>query len=122
MTKSSKKTVLLVDDEPMIRDVLKDILCAFDIDIFESSDGHAACQIITSNKIDLVVSDINMPGQSGLKLISFCQSQTNPPAVFLISGNMEENEAQALSLGARCVFEKPINFKLFLSEAQKYLG
>jgi len=64
-----KATVLVVDDELLLREVIKDYLDKNDYNVFEAANGRKALEIIKSQIIDFAFIDIKMPGMSGLVLI-----------------------------------------------------
>jgi len=64
------KKVLVVDDSQMIRNSLSKILREFGVDISEASNGEEAMTILDSEKIDLVICDLNMPVKGGMELLA----------------------------------------------------
>ena len=63
-------TILIVDDEKSMRDFLKILLAKEGYDVIVASDGEQALSALDGNQIDLVISDIRMPGSSGLALLT----------------------------------------------------
>ena len=63
-------TILIVDDEKSMRDFLKILLAKEGYDVIVASDGEQALGALDGNQIDLVISDIRMPGISGLDLLA----------------------------------------------------
>ena len=61
-------TILVVDDEPQLRMLLTDILKEEKWHVLNAGDGEAALQILSKEKVDIVISDIYMPVMNGLKL------------------------------------------------------
>ena len=75
MTKKSRKTILIVEDEFINREILKNILVN-DYEILEAEDGKIALELLNNNKdiISLVLLDLQLPHISGLELLSYMQS------------------------------------------------
>jgi len=103
---SSKKKVLLVDDE---KDLLELISCDFEeagYDVSTASDGPSALKAIRENEFSLIVSDNHMPGFTGLELLEYVKKQRYKTPVYILSGNIEiKNEV--LAAGAEGFFDKP---------------
>lgn len=84
---SGSETILLVEDESNIRELARGSLEQFGYKVHVASDGAAAKQLIESNgKIDLVISDIVMPGATGFDLLRWLRESRSDIACLLISG------------------------------------
>jgi two-component system response regulator AtoC len=105
--------ILLVDDEEKCRGVLAKVLTAFGHQVTECSDGLAAINLVKSQKVDLILSDIRMPRMSGLDLLKNIHAlpANQKVAVILITafGDMQ-TAIEALRLGAFDYLLKPIDF------------
>ena len=105
--------VLLADDEHLIVKGLSKLIdwAALDIEIVgEATDGLTAEQMILEQHPDLVISDIRMPGLTGLELLARHKGGSHAPKFIFISGYEEfEYVKQALSGGAVDYLLKPIN-------------
>ena len=117
----ASKTILVVDDEKKICD----LLCVFLIDeghkALSANDGLDALELISKNTFDLIISDIRMPRADGIYLLQqIRQLGLNVPVVFL-TGFSDLTEAEAMHLGADGIFHKPINFEIFLKDIQRFL-
>ena len=64
------RRILIVDDEPLKRITLRIELSELGYDVTEAPDAHSAVRILDGKPIDLVVSDVRMPGPSGLDLLT----------------------------------------------------
>jgi two-component system response regulator (stage 0 sporulation protein F) len=106
------KTVLVVDDEPDLREILKDEFTFEGADVSEAKNGKEALELVKSKKFDAVLSDIRMPGGDGVTLareIKALNSQT--PIVFLITGFADLRSYEAYDLGAEGFFTKPFHLE-----------
>ena len=108
--------ILVVDDDAEMRDAI-----AFDLrkrggTIFTAANGSEALAIALESPIDIVVSDVRMPGGDGIFLLQQLRSRhPTLPIVLLCTGFADLTESEALKLGASALIEKPINRKLMMS-------
>lgn len=104
----SHRTVLLVEDEEEIRDILEEILKGQNLNVFGASNGVEALRILGSEEVHAVLSDIAMPEMSGLELLSkMAIEHPEIPTVILTAFGDKENIKEALRLGALDFIEKP---------------
>ena len=82
------ETILVVEDEASIRNSIKRILIRHGYTVLEARHGADALQVIAETKrpIDLVMTDLMMPGMSGRELIPELQALSRPPRVLVMSG------------------------------------
>ena len=110
-------TCLIADDQLIERDLLKMHLSKIrDLEIVgECSDGLELSQIISNQKIDIVFSDIQMPGLDGLSVL---KSLKNPP-VFIFVSSYSEFAAESFSLDVIDYIIKPVSFERIFQAASK---
>ena len=103
-------TILIVDDEKSMRDFLKILLAKEGYDVIVASDGEQALGALDGNQIDLVISDIRMPGISGLDLLAKIKDESEDIPVIMITAFASPNDAvQAMKNGAYDYISKPFN-------------
>jgi response regulator RpfG family c-di-GMP phosphodiesterase len=103
--------VLIVDDEPEIREILCDLL-SFDYSCASRSSAEEALELLSTEKFDLVISDITMSGMSGLEMIPHVLSISPDSVVLMISGMQTiESAIEALRLGAFDYIMKPFDLR-----------
>ncbi|MBW2519631.1 MAG: diguanylate cyclase [Deltaproteobacteria bacterium] len=107
----SKPTILVVDDEAFFRQLFADMLTEDDRYQVETvNSGEDALRRLDQGGIDVVITDMVMPGTCGLELLRRCRSYDSPPDVILATGNATvETAIQALKSGARDYLVKPCN-------------
>jgi len=106
----AKPTVLVVDDELFFRRLYTEILEEDDLDVEAVDSGSAALARLHKGGIDLVVSDMIMPGLDGLEVLRQVRQFDNPPDLILATGHATlETAIQALKNGARDYLVKPFN-------------
>ena len=90
-----KKTVLLVDDDPMILAALKNTLKKHenDMSVFVADDGLAAVEILKEKPISLVVTDLKMPRMDGLSLLAYIlENKPSTPCIVMTAYSTKELE------------------------------
>ena len=106
------KKILIVDDEPMIREIFKEAFEAAGFVVHEAQNGREAFRFVTSDSYDCVLSDVRMPGGDGIELAkSIHQMPGRKPKVFLVTGYSDGNIQQAIEYGVERIFDKPFDFK-----------
>ncbi len=110
-------TILVVDDELFFRQLYRDLLIESGHEVEVYSNGDDAISRMAVGDIDLVLTDMVMPGRSGLEVLQAARSLVDPPEVILVTGHASlETAIQALKNGARDYLVKPFN-----SEELKHL-
>ncbi|MBD5513428.1 MAG: response regulator [Lachnospiraceae bacterium] len=105
-------TLLIVEDDKMIRQVIRTIIRRSDIavsNIMECDDGRTALEILKKRKVDVMITDIIMPGMDGIRLVQEMQKLAHKPFVVIVSGCDDFVCAvQLLRMGIRDYIMKPI--------------
>lgn len=111
-TDTNNAHILIVDDEPEIRNILRKILSE-SYRCREANSAEEALAIIRREKFDLVISDINMGGMSGLEMIPQMRAIAPHTVIMMISGEQTiESAIEALRGGAFDYIMKPFDFQL----------
>jgi DNA-binding NtrC family response regulator len=120
----SPSTILLVDDDPDIRSLTRTFLEHEGYSVFSSGDAERAVQIFRSvPRIDLLVTDLYMPGRSGLELGTELRALRSELPVLLISGGAGAEEYAAQTRGDGWSFlAKPFRLPEFLAMVHKILA
>lgn len=107
------KTILLVDDEPVILAVIREILERFGYRVIARPDGQSALSVIKDGTpVDLVLADYCLPEMDGLELlISVKQIVQDVPLILFTGNSTIENYLKALELGVHKFVCKPIGAK-----------
>ena len=104
--------VLLVDDEPAIVRSFSRLLRAEGHDVASAESGAAALQLIATEPFDAIVSDVSMPGMTGIELLKAIRGLEPDVPVILMSGNPTLASAlEAIEYGALRYLTKPIDLK-----------
>lgn len=106
------KNILIVDDEPMIREIFKEAFEAIGFVVDEAQNGREAFQKICGSTYDCVLSDVRMPGGDGMELAKNIHGLPGlKPNVFLVTGFSDMSVQKAKEWGVLKIFDKPFNFK-----------
>jgi DNA-binding response OmpR family regulator len=103
------KTVLVVDDEPIVREVVVRYLEREGYRTLEAGDGDVARDTIARSSPDLVVLDVMLPGIDGLELCRWVRSTSQLPVILLTARGEEADRIVGLELGADDYVTKPFS-------------
>lgn len=108
--------ILLVDDEPRLRKMVKDFLRRADYDVVEAENGRQALDIFFSDmKIDLIILDVMMPEVNGWEVCREIRKESNVPIIMLTAKGGENDELQGFDLGADEYISKPFSNKILVA-------
>jgi DNA-binding response OmpR family regulator len=102
-------TVLVVDDEPIVREVVVRYLSREGHETLEAADGVAARAVIERSYPDLVVLDVMLPGTDGLELCRWIRATSELPVIMLTARGEEADRIVGLELGADDYVTKPFS-------------
>jgi DNA-binding response OmpR family regulator len=103
------QTVLVVDDEPIVRDVVVRYLERDGFETLTALDGDAARRLIEEREPSLVVLDVMLPGTDGLSLCRWIRGRSNLPVILLTARGEEADRIVGLELGADDYVTKPFS-------------
>jgi CheY-like chemotaxis protein len=110
------KKILLVDDDKVVRSFLARVLKQFadEFEIILATTGKEAVQILQNDRVDLIVTDLQMPEMNGYEFLTF-MSENNPgiPVFVMTANGSKSAEERSKSLGSKKYFEKPMNVEVF---------
>ncbi len=118
--------VLVVDDFATMRKIIKNILSQLGFkNIYEADDGTTALELLKKEKIDLIISDWNMPKMSGLELLKAVRSDPNLKDIIFIMVTAEaqkDNVIEAIKHGVNQYIVKPFTPETLKEKLEKVLG
>jgi two-component system, OmpR family, KDP operon response regulator KdpE len=100
-------TIVIVDDEPQIRRVMRTTLTSQGYAVIEAKSGEEALEKLRTERADLILLDVNMPGISGLETCREIRRSGDVPIIMLTVRNTEKDKVQALDAGADDYVVKP---------------
>ncbi|MBM3472945.1 MAG: response regulator transcription factor [Armatimonadetes bacterium] len=101
--------VLIVDDDPSVREVLVLYLTQAGFEVREAEDGHGAVQAMNAQPADLVLLDIMLPGLDGYEVYRTLRERSDVPIIFLTARDEDVDRILGLELGADDYITKPFN-------------
>lgn len=117
-----KKPILIVDDEPSIRTLVRKALSDFDCDILEAADGAAVPEMIRKTPPALVVMDIHMPLLDGIAVIDEIRRASRDTGIIILTGDASSRMARlAMERGANEFLAKPLDVQALRDAAQALL-
>ena len=113
--------ILVVDDEPQMRRVLRSTLSALGFVVGDAESGEAAMERLRQEKFDLILLDINMPGLSGLETCRAIRSRSDISIIMLTVRDRSLDKIEALDAGADGYVTKPFDVNELLARIRATL-
>ena len=101
--------IMVVDDDPQIRRVLRTALVAQGYEAVDARNGEEALEKLRNEKLDLMILDVNMPGMSGLETCRTVRSSSDISIIMLTVRDAEGDKVEALDAGADDYMTKPFS-------------
>lgn len=122
--RQDKKTLLIVEDDIDIRTSVKELLTSIlPIGVIDTGDGKAALEIIRTQHVDVILTDIKLPAIDGLEFASCVKaSGLNVPIIFFTAYADKESAIRALRLGAFEFIEKPFQVSFLVDAIKRALS
>lgn len=120
---SDRPKILIVDDEQIVRNVCRSILEHAGYDVTEAASAEVALTLLADNRFPVVLTDILMPGMSGLDLLQEVRTMYPGTGVIVMTGStIEDFKGKALASGADDFLSKPFNdLRLLTSSVARLL-
>jgi two-component system, OmpR family, KDP operon response regulator KdpE len=117
----SSAKILVVDDEPQIRRLMKITLTESGYQVFEARSGQEALEEFRAHLPDLVLLDLNMSGMNGLEVCRKLRMNSDAPVIVLTVRNSEDDKVEALDAGADDYITKPFGILELLARIRAAL-
>src|SRR5215207_7323249 len=114
-------TVLVVDDEPIVREVVVRYLQHEGYTTLEADDGDKARIVLEAERPDLVVLDVMLPGTDGLELCRWIRAKSELPVILLTARGEEADRIVGLELGADDYVTKPFSPRELAARVRRVL-
>ncbi|AWT08864.1 two-component system response regulator [Stutzerimonas frequens] len=119
------KTILIVDDSQSMRQLVKMTLTGAGHQVIEAVDGRDALTKLTGQKINLIISDVNMPNLDGIGLVKAVKASPAyrfTPICMLTTESEQGKKAEGQAAGAKAWIVKPFQPQQLLSAVEKLAG
>ena len=117
----SSSSILVIDDEPQIRRVLRSTLSFRGYEISEAATGEEGVELTGKLKPDLILLDVNLPGISGIEACKEIRRTSDAPIIMLTVRNAERDKVVALDAGADDYITKPFGIEELLARVRASL-
>jgi len=118
--------ILVVEDSPTMRQLISFAMKRIaNSKVVEATDGVDALKKLSSEKVDLILADINMPVMDGLKLVSLVRGNPtykNIPIIIITTEGAEEDKKKAIAIGANAYLPKPIQTQELIKLVNNFIG
>jgi two-component system KDP operon response regulator KdpE len=104
------RTILLIDDEPQIRRVLRASLSSQGANVLDVQNGEEALELLRHHTVDLILLDMNMPGMGGLDTCRAVRNGWDVPIIIVSVRDTDRDKVEALDAGADDYVSKPFSF------------
>lgn len=121
MADRNSKRLLVVEDEPDIRELLMNYLSNEGYHVVSASDGVEAISLFSKETYDLVILDIMMPKIDGFGVCEVIKKQSNVPVIFLSALNDDKTQIKGYDLMADDYITKPFSMPIFLRKVKALL-
>ncbi|MFM5359741.1 response regulator [Aeromonas veronii] len=116
------KTILIVDDSATIRQVVSMTLKGAGYEVIEASDGKDALNKLDGKKINLIISDVNMPNMDGITFVKEAKKLANykfTPVIMLTTESQDSKKQEGQAAGAKAWVVKPFQPEQMLAAVAK---
>ena len=117
---------LVVEDSPMMRQLIVFALARIkNMNVTEADDGIAGLKKLAGEKLDLIITDINMPIMDGLKLVKrvrMDERHKDVPIIIITTEGSSEDRERAMALGASAYITKPIQAPQVIAKVKELLS
>ncbi|MBU8896239.1 response regulator [Corallococcus sp. H22C18031201] len=118
--------VLLVDDSPTVRNILKIYLMNLKVGIVEADDAARALQLVRLVPVSVVIADINMPGMDGITFVKELRASSMPqvravPVILLTAEKSVDLRQKGTEAGANAFIQKPVSHNELTETVRQFL-
>jgi two-component system KDP operon response regulator KdpE len=117
----SSGRILVVDDDPQIRRVLRTTLIAQGYEVKDARNGEEALECVREGKLELIILDMNMPGMTGIEACRTIRSTSDVAIIMLTVRDSEADKVSALDAGADDYVTKPFSSPELLARVRAAL-
>jgi len=117
--------ILVVEDQPDNRQILRDLLTSANFEVIEAEDGEAGLTAAAAHRPDLILMDIQLPGLDGYEATRRLKADAALhaiPVIAITAYELNEAEDKALAAGCDAYMPKPISPRRLLAKVREYLS
>lgn len=113
-----KDSVLIVEDEQLMREIIKDYFETANFDVFEAKTGNDAIDFIESRDFDIILLDIMLPETDGFSVLRQIRRNKETPVIMITARSDEDDKLMGYELGADDYVTKPFSPRVLLAKSQ----
>lgn len=113
--------ILVVDDERLIRNVIREYLENEKYEVLEAENGFDALRVLETNRVDLIILDIMMPRMDGFETLKEIRKTKDTPVIMLSAMKEEEDKLSGFNLGVDDYITKPFSPKELVARVKAHL-
>ena len=117
-TQEAAPRILVVDDNPEIREIIRVLLSGEGYTVLEAGSGTAALESLGKDAFDLIILDIMMPGMNGYETCGRIRERSNAPILFLSARTTDSDKLLGCSSGGDDYLAKPFSYSEMLGRAK----
>ena len=118
--------VLYVEDDPMNRRVVKDMLAVAEVEMAEAEDAEIGLRMVDTQRFDLILMDLRMPGMDGLAAIGHIRARTDDvrsvPVIVVTADATHDIQQRCLAAGADELLRKPVAMNMLFDAIGRVLA
>lgn len=117
------RTILVVDDNDDVRELMSFMLDVLNYTVIEATDGWQAYEIVQQNKPDLILMDISMPGTDGITATQLIRNMngTEDLPIICVTGHSQRYMDKAYEAGVNDIIIKPVDFERLKGILESYI-
>ncbi len=116
-----KKTILIIEDDELQREMLREFLSQYHFDLLFAKDGLEGLELIKTEAYDLIIADIRLPYVSGIGLIKYSRQTQGHVPIICVTGYGEYPKRIAKEESADVIMEKPYDLKELKGHIERLL-
>ena len=119
------RNILLVEDSPTIRNLLRLMLKQHGFAVSTAGDGLEGLEVLSRRPVDLVITDVNMPRMDGFSFITRIRAQpayARLPVIVISTERLSSQRREGMNLGVSAYLNKPVSPQVLVKEVEKLLG
>ena len=121
MTETKQHSILIVEDDEAIREMIKMYLERYNFKVFEASTGKLALANFKSKNPDLIILDLSIPEIDGIEVCKRIRETSNVPIIMVTARTSEIDEIKGLQIGANDYVKKPFSPRVLIARIKRHL-
>lgn len=113
------KTILVIDDEELLREILDDHFSSFDFNVILASSGNEGIEVLKTQQVDIVLTDMKMPGSDGMTILNYLKNNNISIPTYVCSGFVDDTAKQIEQYNVNKIIRKPFEIDTEFKEIEE---